>query len=99
MEPIQFIQPSQVFYWEKCPLKALFSAEYKDQPLFPKHPDSELGSLIHLFIQKRKDWAINSEESFEEKWSAEIEKIDRAYLENKLQRIYYQGLFSWKPTT
>lgn len=89
MEPIKFIQPSQVFYWEKCPLKAVFSAEYKDRPLFPKHPDSELGSLIHLFYQKKKEWAINSEESFEEKWRAEIEKIDQAYLASKLQKIYY----------
>jgi hypothetical protein len=89
MDPIKFIQPSQVFFWGKCPLKAVFSAEYKDRPLFPKHPDSELGSLIHLFIQKKKYWAINSEESFEEKWKTEIEKIDRAYLANKLQKIYY----------
>lgn len=89
MEPIKFIQPSQVFYWEKCPLKAVFSAEFNDKPLFPKHPDSELGSLIHLFIQKRKEWAINSEESFEKKWSTEIEKIDSANLASKLQKIYY----------
>ena len=89
MEPIKFIQPSQVFYWEKCPLKAVFSTQYKDRPLFPNHPDSELGSLIHLFIQKKKDWAINSEESFEEKWRTEIEKIDKAYLANKLQKVYY----------
>jgi hypothetical protein len=89
MQPLKFIQPSQVFYWEKCPLKAVFSAEYKDRPLFPKHPDSELGSLIHLFIQNKKEWAITSEESFEKKWRAEIEKIDCAYLANKLQKVYY----------
>lgn len=89
MEPIKFIQPSQVYYWEKCPLRAVFSIEYKDRPIFPRHPDSELGSLIHLFIQKKDLWNINSVESFEEKWKSKVEEIDAAYLNNKLQKIYF----------
>lgn len=89
MEPIKFIQPSQVYYWEKCPLRAVFSIEYKDRPVFPKHPDSELGSLIHLFINKKNDWSISSVESFEKKWKNKVDEIDAAYLNNKLQKVYF----------
>jgi hypothetical protein len=96
MKPIQFIQPSQLYYWEKCPLKAVFSEEFRSQPIFPKHPDSDLGDLIHLFFKNKKEWGINSEESFERVWIEKIQEIDNNYLTNKLQTIYFPIKWSSK---
>jgi hypothetical protein len=88
MESIKFISPSSALYWEKCPLIAVFSKEYKTQQFFPKHPDTDLGSLIHSFLENKGEWNIDSGDAFEEKWSVEIEKIDYAYKRSQLQKIY-----------
>lgn len=89
MEPIKYISPSSFFYWEKCPLKAIYSKEYRDQQIFPKHPDADLGTIIHSFIENKKIWNIYSSTSFEDKWEIEINKLDEAYKQNDMQKIYF----------
>lgn len=89
MEPIKFISPSSFFYWEKCPLKAIYSKEFKNQQIFPKHPDADLGSIIHSFFENKKKWGIYSSANFELKWNIEIKKIDEVYKQSRVQKIYY----------
>lgn len=89
MEPIKFISPSSFFYWEKCPLKAIYSSEFKGQQIFPKHPDADMGSLIHAFFENKTKWNIFSTEAFEERWEREINKLDEAYKRSDIQKIYF----------
>ena len=89
MEPIKFISPSSFFYWEKCPLKAIYSREYKGHQFFPKHPDADLGSIIHSFFENKNKWNIFSSEDFEERWEMEINKIDELYKSSDIQKIYF----------
>jgi len=89
MEHIKFISPSNFFYWEKCPLKAIYSKEFRGQQIFPKHPDADLGSIIHAFFENKTQWNIFSLEAFEERWEMEINKLDEAYKLNNLQKIYF----------
>lgn len=89
MEPIKFISPSSFFYWKKCPLKAVYSKEFRDQQIFPKHPDADLGRIIHSFYEKKTIWNINSPVAFEEKWEIEINKLDEAYKRSEMQNIYF----------
>ena len=64
MKPIKFISPSNFSYWENCPLRAIFSNEYKDQIFFPKHPDADLGRIIHSFYENKNKWRITKKISF-----------------------------------
>lgn len=89
IEHLKFIRPSSFFYWEKCPLKSVFSKQFKNQQFFPKHPDTDLGILIHSFLENKKEWKINSIAKFEEKWEIEITKIDETYKNSQLQKIYF----------
>lgn len=89
MEPIKFISPSSFFYWEKCPLKAIYSKEYKGHQFFPKHPDADLGSIIHSFFENKNKWNIFSSQDFEERWEMEINKIDELYKNSNIQKIYF----------
>jgi hypothetical protein len=89
MEPIKFVSPSSFFYWEKCPLKAVYSKEFRDPQIFPKHPDADLGSIIHAFFEKKTEWNISSAEAFEEKWEEEINRLDEAYKQSAIQKIYF----------
>lgn len=89
MEPIKFISPSSFFYWEKCPLKAIYSLEFRGQQIFPKHPDADLGSLIHAFFENKTKWNIFSLDAFEERWEMEINKLDEACKLNAIQKIYF----------
>jgi hypothetical protein len=89
MEPIKYISPSSFFYWEQCPLRAVYSKKYRDEQTFPKHPDSDLGALIHRFLENQITWNISSVESFDEKWEYEINKLDTIYRQSKMQNIYF----------
>lgn len=93
MKILRFISPSKFYYWEKCPLKALFSKEYKGSQFFPKHPDADLGILIHSFYENIDKWDISDYENFENRWNEEIFKINNSYKSHKLQNIYYP--ISW----
>lgn len=96
MEPIKFISPSSLFYWHKCPLKAIFSREYRNQQFLPKHPDADLGDLVHRFFEKKKEWEIFSKDAFEIKWKSEVQIIDQSYFKSKLQKIYFPIKWSAK---
>ena len=89
MEPIKFISPSSFFYWEKCPLKAIYSKEFRGQQIFPKHPDADLGNIIHSFFENKTAWNIFSPDAFEERWEMEINKLDEAYKRSGIQKIYF----------
>lgn len=89
MEPIKYISPSSFYYWRNCPLKAIYSHEYNDFQIFPKHPDADLGSLIHSFFENKNKWDIYSIDAFEAKWEAEILKLNKLYKESSVQKIYY----------
>ena len=89
MQPIKFISPSSFFYWTKCPLKAVYSKSFRDQQIFPKHPDADLGSIIHSFIENKAKWNISSSVAFEEKWEIEIDKLDYTYKKSGVQKIYF----------
>lgn len=86
---LDYISPSSFFFWEKCPLKALFSKTFRDKQIFPKHPDAALGTLIHKFYEKQREWNINSLESFNVKWKIEIDNINESYKSDALQMRYY----------
>ena len=86
---VKYISASQFYFWEKCPLKALYYNKYKTVAFFPIHPDADLGSIIHKFYEKRFEWNINSDESFEKKWVELINKKNNDYLKNDVQRNYY----------
>lgn len=89
MKPIKFISPSNFSYWENCPLRAIFSNEYKDLIFFPKHPDADLGRIIHSFYENKNKWRIYTEADFEEKWQIEINKLDNEYKQSFLQKVYF----------
>lgn len=59
MEPIKFISPSKFAYWEKCPIKAIYGKTYTDLTFFPKHPDADLGTILHYFLEKKKNYKLN----------------------------------------
>ncbi|MBS2100827.1 PD-(D/E)XK nuclease family protein [Carboxylicivirga linearis] len=86
---IEYISPSSFYYWEKCPLKGLYSKTYKNKELFPKHPDADIGTLIHNFYEKHSEWNINSTELFNAKWEQEINCINENYKRSLLQNLYY----------
>lgn len=89
MDKIQYISPSLFYYWEKCPLQSVLSKQPTGNSFFPKHPDADLGSLIHKFYEKQNEWNIDSLESFNSKWNYEISKINKQYQSDKLQCNYY----------
>jgi len=68
MEPIKFISPSNFYYWEKCPLKAIYSRNCKGITVLSSNPNGDLGTIIHKFLEKANEWRINDEKSFENKW-------------------------------
>lgn len=86
---VQYISPSNFYYWEKCPLKAVFSNKYRGKQFFPKHPDADLGSIIHRFYEKSNEWKVNTPERFLNKWKQEINDLNYRYQRNKLQKRYY----------
>lgn len=86
---IEYISPSSFYYWEKCPLKGLYSKTYKNKELFPKHPDADIGTLIHNFYEKHSEWNITSTELFNAKWEQEINCINEIYKHSLLQNRYY----------
>ena len=88
-ELVKYISPSSFYYWEKCPLKAVFSKKYRDWQFFPKHPDADLGTVIHLFYEKKTEWIIDSQTAFENKWKELIANINETYKINELQKRYY----------
>jgi CRISPR/Cas system-associated exonuclease Cas4 (RecB family) len=61
--------------------------------LLPKHPDADLGDLIHNFYQNKIKWAIKDEKSFEKRWYDEIIRINDSYKDNNFQKNYYP--ISW----
>lgn len=87
--PIKFISPSSFYYWEKCPLKAVYARNYDGPVLFPKHPDADLGKLIHSFIENRLNWEISTDEVFEKKWKDEVQKLNNEYRNSLLQKVYF----------
>ncbi|MBM3453994.1 MAG: PD-(D/E)XK nuclease family protein [Bacteroidetes bacterium] len=89
MEPIKFISPSKFAYWEKCPIKAIYGKTYTDLTFFPKHPDADLGTILHYFLEKKKELQIKSINDFEEIWLEKIIRLEKEYLNNKLQKVYY----------
>lgn len=89
MDNIQYISPSQFYYWEKCPLQAVLSKLSSTKLFFPVQPDADLGSLIHKFYDRQNEWGIDSVEKFNEKWKDEIDKLNRQYQSNELQEGYY----------
>lgn len=93
MDKIKFISPSSFYYWQKCPIRAVYSDQYRKVQLLPKHPDADLGDLIHNFYQYKFKWEIKDEKSFEEKWNDEINKINTSYKNNNFQKNYYP--ISW----
>jgi len=86
---IKLISPSSFYYWEKCPLRAVFSNENNKIQIFPKHPDSDLGTIIHQFYENKEKWQIKSGKRFETKWAELIDIVDTAYKNNPIQRIYF----------
>lgn len=86
---IEYISPSSFYYWEKCPLKGLYSKTYKNEEQFPKHPDADIGTLIHNFYEKHREWNITSTELFNAKWEQEINCINENYKRSLLQNRYY----------
>jgi len=67
----------------------LYSKTYKDKKLFPKHPDADIGTLIHNFYEKHREWKITSTELFNAKWEQEINYINENYKRSLLQNRYY----------
>lgn len=89
LAPIEYISPSSFYYWEKCPLKAVYARNYDGPVLFPIHPDADLGKLIHSFIENRLNWEINTDEIFEKKWNDEVQKLNNKYRNSLLQKVYF----------
>ncbi|PCH70317.1 MAG: hypothetical protein COC06_05375 [Bacteroidales bacterium] len=86
---VKYISPSSFYYWEKCPLIAVYSKIYSSQQFFTRHPDADLGLIIHLFYEKQNEWCINSPTSFLEKWKEKIYELNRLYKKSDLQRRFY----------
>jgi hypothetical protein len=87
MDKIQYISPSLYYYWEKCPLQAVFSKQRIR--FFPNSPNEDLGSLIHKFYEKQNTWKIDSVEKFNEKWKESIDEINRKFQEDELKSRFY----------
>jgi len=88
-EMVKYISPSSFYYWEKCPLRAVYARIYKDCQFFPTHPDADLGSLIHKFYEKKIEWKIDTEIAFENKWNEQVKTLNESYEKNELQKKYY----------
>lgn len=86
---VKYISPSSFYYWEKCPLIAVYSKIYSSQQFFPRHPDADLGSIIHQFYEKQNEWGINSIKLFNQKWEEKINELNDLYKKNELQKRYY----------
>lgn len=89
MDKIQYISPSSFYYWEKCPLMAVLSKLPDSEWFSSKHPDVDLGTIIHRFYEKQNEWQIDSYEKFNIKWHAEINELNKCYKENDLQNIFF----------
>ncbi len=83
---IEYISPSSFYYWNRCPLSALYSKKYSNKQVFPKHPDGDLGNIIHYLYVKNK---VDNKVSFNKKWHKEIKIINESYLKNPLQARFY----------
>ncbi|MDD4411797.1 MAG: PD-(D/E)XK nuclease family protein [Bacilli bacterium] len=83
---IIYISPSSFYYWNRCPLRALYSKKYKNKQIFPKNPDSDIGTLIHKLYTKNN---VNDKDSFNKIWEQEIRKINGVYLTDILQARFY----------
>ncbi len=89
IKSIPYISPSKFYYWKKCPLKAVFYHEYKNSQFFPRHPDADIGNIIHNFYENRYKWKITNEETFSSKWNELIAKLNDEYKNNDLQSRYF----------
>lgn len=89
MDKIKYISPSTFYYWERCPFQAVLSKLPESKDFFPKHPDADLGLLIHKFYEKHNEWEIDSLEEFNLKWNYEINELNKYYKDNDLQSIYF----------
>lgn len=89
MDKIKYISPSTFYYWERCPFQAVLSKLPESKGFFPKHPDTDLGSLIHKFYEKKDKWNIDSFEKFNSKWNCEIDELNKSYLNNDLQKVFF----------
>jgi len=88
IKSIPYISPSMFYYWDNCPLRAVYYHKYKHKQLFPKHPDADLGSIIHSFYENKHKWGIINEKIFNKKWDELIDKLNKDYKENILQSQY-----------
>jgi len=86
---IPYISPSMFYYWNKCPLKAVFNYEYKNTQFFPKHPDADLGNIIHRFYENKNKWNIKNRSQFNTKWNKQVADINYEYANNPLQSVYF----------
>lgn len=86
---VKYISPSSFYYWEKCPLIAVYSKIYSSQQFFTRHPDADLGSIIHQFYENQNEWGINSIKLFNQKWEEKINELNDLYKKNELQKRYY----------
>ena len=89
IKSIPYISPSKFYYWKKCPLKAVFYYEYKNTQFFPRHPDADIGNIIHNFYENRCKWKITNEEVFYNKWNELITNLNEEYKNNDLQSRFY----------
>ncbi len=89
IKSIPYISPSKFYYWKKCPLKAVFFYEYKNTQFFPRHPDADIGNVIHNFYENRYKWKITNEKIFSRKWNELITKLNKEYKNSNLQSRYF----------
>jgi hypothetical protein len=89
MDKIKYISPSSFYYWEKCPLKGLYSKQPEYKLDVPNNPNMDLGTLIHKFHEKCKEWGIQSQSDFSKKWDDEIKSINERYQNKDLQRLFF----------
>ncbi|MEZ4906245.1 MAG: PD-(D/E)XK nuclease family protein [Saprospiraceae bacterium] len=74
---------------EKCPLKAVFYYEYKNTQFFPRHPDADIGNIIHNFYENRYKWKITNKKNFSIKWNELTLKLNDEYKKSDLQSRYF----------
>ena len=89
IKSIPYISPSKFYYWKKCPLKAVFYYEYKNRQFFPRHPDADIGNIVHNFYENRYKWKITNAEVFSNKWNELIAQLNDEYKNNNLQSRYF----------
>lgn len=89
LKPINFISPSSLYYWERCPIRAVYSCNFRAVKTFPTHPDSALGTVIHSFYENKNKWGIYDKDFFEVKWLNEIGRINQQFISDPLQKVYY----------